>query len=143
MPRYSSASQAKLDTCHPDLQTLGGVLIKKIDHTVVCGHRGPTEQNEAYRTGKSTVQWPDSKHNHEPSMAFDIAPYFAEIGNIDWEDIKAFYLLAGRVLEIADRLYEEGKMTHRVRCGADWDSDGRTRDQRFDDAGHFELIQAR
>jgi hypothetical protein len=42
---------------------------------------------------------------------------------------------------IADKLYSEGKMTHRVRCGIDWDQDNDIDDTKFWDAGHFELVE--
>lgn len=142
MPRYSDTSRERLTQCHPDLQILFFVVIERIDHSILCGHRGQAEQDAAFAANTSTVRWPDSKHNQTPSMAVDAAPYFAEIGNIDWSDIIAISAFAGRVLEIADRLLREGVISHRVRWGGDWDLDGRNADQAFNDLVHFELIPA-
>ena len=139
MPAFSKSSIRNLNSCHPDLMTLFMEVIKHYDCTIICGHRGQSEQELAFADGNSRVRWPDSKHNQKPSRAVDAAPYFSEYG-LDWEDMKAFYLFAGRVLEIARRLKENGSIGHSVRFGGDWDSDGRTLDQTFNDAVHFELI---
>jgi len=40
----------------------------------------------------------------------------------------------------AERLYNEGKITHKLRWGGDWDSDKVFDDQNFDDLPHFELV---
>lgn len=136
MFRYSIVSKNRLSTCHPDLQTLFNEVIKYYDCTIVCGHRGQYEQDAAYNAGYSQVRWPNSRHNSFPSMAVDAAPY--EQG-IDWGKLQSAYF-AGRVMGIADKLYSEGKMTHRVRCGIDWDRDNDIDDTKFWDAGHFELV---
>lgn len=140
VPSYSSTSKARLDQCHADLQLLFTTVLERTDHSILCGRRGQQAQDKAYRTGKSQLQYPNSLHNQAPSMAVDAAPYFVEISNIDWSDIKAMCIFIGRVLETADRLYQQGDMTHRVRSGGDWDMDGRTSDQRFNDLAHFELV---
>ena len=140
MPEYSKTSKARLSTCHRDLQILFNTVIDRIDCTVITGYRGQEAQYEAYKAGNSKVQWDSSKHNKTPSLAVDVAPYFEDVG-IDWQDTGAFYLFAGRVLEIANQLYGQGAMTYRIRSGADWDGDGRTSDQTLHDPGHFELVR--
>lgn len=42
---------------------------------------------------------------------------------------------------LAQKLKEEGKMSHSVRYGGDWDSDKDIDDQNFRDLVHFELIE--
>ena len=69
-----------------------------------------------------------SKHNQEPSLAVDVAPW-----PIDWNDSHRFYHFAGFVLGIAAAL------NIRLRWGGDWDSDFDLRDQTFFDLPHFEL----
>ena len=91
--------------------------------------------------GYSQVHWPNSKHNSYPSMAVDAGPYFKEIKNLDWNDVKAFALFAGWVLCVADQLYQQNKITHKLKSGLDWDMDGRTSDHTFSDAPHFELVE--
>ena len=141
MPVFSARSLARLATCDPDLRTLFEAVIKVRDCTILCGARGEEEQTEAYRTGRSKVQWPDSKHNAGPGAprelaeAVDVLPY-----PIDWSDRERICLFAGFVLGLASLLYADDQMTRRVRWGGGWDRDGATRDERFFDGPHFELI---
>jgi peptidoglycan L-alanyl-D-glutamate endopeptidase CwlK len=109
-------------------------VIKHVDISILCGHRGKDEQDEAYRTGRSTVQWPRSKHNALPSLAVDIAPYLPDV-KIDWTDTAAFARLAGYVERVA---HEQGL---RTRWGGDWDQDRRTADERLIDMPHFEIME--
>lgn len=142
MPSYSATSSLRLAECHRDLRMVFGKVIKYMDCSILCGHRKEPEQNQAFAAGLSQLQWPDSKHNQLPSMAVDAGPYFIELGNTDWNDEKAFSAFAGRVLQIADEMLEKGEITHKLRWGGDWDGDGRTKDERFKDLPHFELIKA-
>lgn len=128
--KFSKISQARLDTCHPDLQAVLNEVIKKVDFTVICGHRSQAEQDLAFHTGKSKLRFPRSKHNTTPSKAVDIAPY-----PIDWNNRERFYFLAGIVLGTADR------MGIQLRFGGDWDRDGNITDNNFDDLVHFEIVE--
>lgn len=128
MPRFSESSIKRLQTCHPDLQKVFNEVIKYVDCTILCGHRDQADQDEAYRTGKSKLQWPRSKHNNAPSLAVDVVPY-----PVDWNDHKRFYYFAGFVLGIARTLGVE------LRYGGDWDGDFDLKDQNFFDLPHFEL----
>ena len=139
MPHYSQTSMRRLNSCHPDLMTLFMAVIEDYDCTIICGHRGKAAQEAAFESGNSRVNWPNGKHNRKPSKAVDAAPYFMGHG-LDWQDTKAFCYFAGRVMEKARHLKELGLMTHDIRYGGDWDSDGRTLDQTFNDLVHFELI---
>jgi peptidoglycan L-alanyl-D-glutamate endopeptidase CwlK len=136
---YSQTSKDRLESCHIDLQTIFYEVDEWQNCSIFCGHRGEDAQNKAYLENKSQVKFPDSKHNSEPSMATDSGPYFVDIRNTDWNDRIAFALYAGRVMQIADRLLREGKITHKLRWGGDWDGDGRNTDQKFHDLPHFEL----
>lgn len=49
-----------------------------------------------------------------------------------------FYYFAGRILQIADQCYREGKTKELLRWGGDWDKDHDFTDQNFDDLPHFE-----
>jgi peptidoglycan L-alanyl-D-glutamate endopeptidase CwlK len=131
---------ARLNTCHDDLQLIFSTVIASgYDCTIICGHRTKGKQETAFMGGFSQVHWPDSKHNTWPSMATDAGPYFKEIKNLDWDDVKAFALFAGWVLCVADQLYREGRVEHRLKWGGDWDMDGRTTNN-WVDAPHFELV---
>jgi len=98
---FSRRSLINLSTCDDRLQQIAeeAIAISPIDFTVLCGHRTKKQQLIAYEEGKSKVQWPDSKHNNSPSLALDLAPY-----PIDWNDRERFFLLAGCILTVANKL---------------------------------------
>ena len=128
--KYSERSRGKLRTCHLDLQQVFFQVVRRFDCTILCGHRGKEMQNALFREGKSKVKWPKSKHNIAPlSSAVDVAPY-----PIDWGDLNRFRYFAGYVLGIAHSL------GIRLRWGGDWDSDTEVKDNRFNDLGHFEVV---
>lgn len=130
--RLGNLSANRLDTCHPKLirliRAVAARIPSQLDFSVLCGHRGQTEQAEAFQTGMSTVEWPKSKHNALPSRAVDLAPY-----PLDWSDTARFARLAGYVQAVAD------EMSIRIRWLGDPDGDGRIKGQRFTDMPHFEL----
>jgi peptidoglycan L-alanyl-D-glutamate endopeptidase CwlK len=137
MRHFSTSSSAKLRTCHKDLQVLFNHVIQEYDCTIVCGHRGEEEQNEAFANGYSQLKWPQSKHNQDPSLAVDAVPY--EVTGLDWGRLQSAHF-SGYVKGIADQLYRIGTMQYKIRCGIDWDNDKDIDDTKFWDAGHFELI---
>lgn len=128
MPQFSAKSKERLATCHILLQQVCNEVIKHYDCTVVCGHRNKEDQEEAVRTGKSKVHFPNSKHNPEPSEAVDLVPC-----PVDWNNKEAFYHFAGFVRGVA------AMMNVKVRWGGDWDGDFDLKDQNFFDLPHFEL----
>lgn len=134
MPEFSSASKARLATCHPDLQRLFNRVIQNRDCTIICGHRTKEAQDEAYRGGFSRLKFPESMHNLEPSAAVDVMPYFNCTPHIRWDDIESTYNFVGYVQGIADELGIE------IRNGGDWNSDLNFHDQSFMDLPHYELI---
>ena len=107
---------------------LFSVVVKRFDCSVLCGYRARAEQNDLYRRGRSRLKYPNSRHNHKPSLAVDVAPY-----PLDWSDRERFCLFAGYVLGAADR------MGIPIRWGGDWDKNTLLSDNRFDDLPHFEL----
>lgn len=138
MPSFSKQSKAILATCHPDLQILFNTVILTFDCSIICGHRSQKDQEIAFKTGKSKLKFPNSKHNSNPSWAVDAAP-----SPIDWENLHRFHWFGGYVLGIADMLYKQGKMTHRVKWGGDWDRDMDLGDEKgLRDFPHFELISS-
>jgi len=130
MYSFGVKSQAQLDTCHPKLQEILNEAIKHIDFSVICGERTKAEQDRAYRSGMSSVQYPNSKHNTRPSLGVDVAPY-----PIRWDDTERFAHLVGIIKGIA---IAKGI---NVRLGIDWDNDGDIRDHSFMDYPHIELVQ--
>jgi len=134
VPSFSETSQDRLDTCHTDLIVLMEEVVKVFDCSIICGERTKEDQSEAFISKRSQTDWPDSKHNKEPSMAVDVAPY-----PIDWNDRERFTLFAGYVLGIAKTLKTQGRISHEVRWGGDWNRNWIVSDNRFDDLVHFEL----
>lgn len=134
---FSGVSRKRLLTCHKDLQVLFAYVIQGFDCTIVCGHREKADQDRAFAEKKSKLKYPNSKHNKIPSLAVDAAPY--EHGMIDWNKSQviafAFY-----VKGVADMLYMQKKMTHKIRLGADFNQNNDIDDESFLDAPHFELI---
>lgn len=139
MPRFSQQSFSRLSTCHPELQVLFYEVIKHFDCVVLEGYRDQAGQAKAVAEGNSKLAWPNGKHNHMPSLAVDVAPYHPPT-TVNWKDIKRFYFFGGYVLGIARILKEQGKMSHSVRYGGDWDMDTDISDQTFNDLVHFELV---
>jgi len=122
MYKFGKKSKKNLNTCHEDLQIILKEAIKVYDFSVLCGHRGEKEQNEAFANGKSKLKYPKSNHNQLPSNAVDIAPY-----PIDWKDINRFYELAGIIKGIA----------HILDIGIIWGGDWKF----FKDYPHFERLK--
>lgn len=120
MFKLSERSKRELATCHHDLQRIGEALILKVDFTVIKGRRGKEEQNKAFAEGKSKLKYPFSKHNPDPSLAFDLAP-----NPIDWNDTDKFIIFGELVMKTADEL------GIRLKWGRDFS---------FKDLVHFEMI---
>lgn len=121
MPKFGRRSMKRLSEVHEDLQSIAHELIKRMDVSVLCGHRDEKEQNAAFYRGASRLMWPRSKHNKVPSLAMDLAPY-----PIDWADIARFNEMCDLVEAIAK---EKGI---KVRMGRDFS---------FKDYPHVELSE--
>lgn len=143
MPRFSKQSLEKLFTCDHRLQLVFLEVVKYFDCIILAGHRGKEQQDMLYSQGKTKLKFPYSKHNREPSLAVDVAPYpliwpvLKQTTDSEWrkylKDVARFYAFGGFVLGVASQL------NIKLRWGGDWDGDWRFDDQRFDDLVHFEL----
>lgn len=144
MYSFSKKSKFNLSTCHKDIQLILNELIKFYDFSVIEGHRTLETQQQYFKDGKSKLDGVNqlSKHQSYPSMAVDIIPYKKNTNAFSGheKDDRRFYMMMGMVKAISHKLLEEGKISHKVRFGLDWDSDDTFRDQTFDDLPHFELI---
>tara|TARA_R100000306_G_C4358145_1_gene133844 strand:+ start:337 stop:750 length:414 start_codon:yes stop_codon:yes gene_type:complete len=134
MPKFSKRSQGRLDTCHPRLVTLFDQVIKHYDCTILEGYRDKQAQDEMFRSGRSKLNYPKSKHNGSPSLAVDVVPY-----PINWQNTERMRHFAGYVFGVASVLGIS------LRWGGDWKSTAFTedrglRDQSFMDLPHFELV---
>ena len=128
MPKFGKTSKEKLATCHEDLQKVFNEVIKKVDCSVLEGHRSEERQNKLYKEGKTKVRYPEGRHNASPSRAVDVVPY-----PVDWNDRERFHLFSGFVLGVAYR------MGINLRWGGDWNMNFEVDDNKFDDFPHFEL----
>lgn len=136
MPKFSQASFSKLSTCHSDLQCLFYEVIKYFDCTILEGYRNEADQEADFAKGVTKLHYPHGKHNANPSMAVDVTPY-----PINFDDEKLAIWFGGYVLGIAQKLKDEGKITHSVRWGGSWDGLGKLdRPGQLNDADHFELV---
>jgi len=137
MPKFGTRSRAKLETCETGIQIVMNEAIQYMDFTVIYGFRGEKAQNEAFKSGNSRLEFPNSKHNKNPSSAIDIAPWVK--GQIPWNKEEYFYLLAGYVLASAK------VCSIKLRWGGDWGGDGiivkYDKGESLNDLGHFELLE--
>ena len=159
MNKFGKSSREKLDTCHEDLQRIACEVISEseIDFSIVYGHRSPELQLSLYKQGREEIDgvWKrvqdkgvvtncdgtkvKSKHNESPSMAVDICIYVPGHKALTWDHEHLTYV-AGIMMSVARRLLKEGKVSHRLRWGGNWDGDGIIlRDQNLWDRPHFEL----
>ena len=129
MPRFGTRSKLRLTTCHPDIRAVMNAAIKFMDFSIISARRNEEQQTAAFEAGMSQVEWPDSRHNSDPSEGIDVAPF-----PIAWDDRERFTLLGGVILFAAFSMGIE------LRWGGDWDQDTQVNDNRFDDLGHFELV---
>lgn len=119
----TKASAKKLATCHPDLIKLIQSVADRTPIVVICGHRSEKEQNAAFASGHSKLQYPKSRHNTYPSQAVDIAPLVD--GKINWQNGKAFGALSIMVKQQARILGTP------IEWGGDWKA--------FKDEPHYQL----
>ncbi len=134
-------SLSRLDGVHPDLvrvvRRAAGMARPDEDFTVLEGVRTPERQRALYAQGRTApgkiVTW-TLKSNHFRNAktgfghAVDLAPF-----PVDWNDRARFDRLANLMFRAASI---EGVA---IRWGADWDRDGKPREQGESDSPHFEL----
>jgi hypothetical protein len=92
MPYFGRRSRERLATCHSDLRTIAKDAIKIVDFSIVFGRRTLEEQANLYARGRTVpgdiVTWAapgESRHNDDPSTAFDFAPWPEMYDAVDWK----------------------------------------------------------
>lgn len=143
MFKLGKRSLERLETCHVDLQVImeEAISTSMVDFGVAEGHRNIARQNKLFKEGKSRIDGINKKgkHNEFPSEAVDIFAYYN--GKAQWDDIHLGYL-AGHILCTAKRLLKEGKVTHKLRSGGNWDDDGIfVYDHSLKDLPHYEIYK--
>lgn len=156
--QFGENSKAKLSTCHSDIQKVFNLAISrsKVDFGVSEGHRSINTQKEYYAVGRTTQMHRGiitnvdgvtklGKHNQSPSLAIDIYiwhPRKKTRDDISYDGLHLSYV-AGVIDACSCELYEKGLITHKIRWGGNWDSDGIIKfDQTLDDMPHFEINEA-
>ena len=140
MNKWGKKSLRHYQTLDDDLKLLADEVLKVHDCSVLQGYRDKETQDRYFLNGTSSVRYPFSKHNRMPSMAIDLAPY---IPGEDPYDMERVLFFAGIVLGIANKLYAEGAMAHKVKWGGTWryslDAPFAFDEDRFFDGVHFQL----
>jgi len=124
MPKFGKRSLDRLKGVDARLQNVLNELVKIMDVTIIEGVRTKERQEELLKQGATKTKF--SKHIE--GKAVDLAPY-----PIDWKDRDRFHYMCGMIRGIGHM------MNVPVRVGADWDSDGETKDNNFDDLVHVEI----
>lgn len=142
MYKFGNTSKSRLQTCHKDIQLIMNEAIKitNVDFGIAEGHRSIEKQQQYFKEGKSKIDGVNKKgkHNYTPSLAVDIYPYFDN--GAKWDNEHLSYL-SGIIHAVSEMLFTDGKISHKVRWGGNWDMDGVILiDQSFDDRPHFELV---
>jgi peptidoglycan L-alanyl-D-glutamate endopeptidase CwlK len=136
MPVFSAQSKKHLATCHPDLQLLFNTVIETHDCTILEGYRDEEAQNKAFAQRKSRLKYPNGKHNKKPSMAVDVISF-----PVDFNNLRLCIWFGGYVQGVAERLRQEGKISHTIRWGGAWDGVGiLNRPGMLQDLVHFEIL---
>lgn len=152
--KFGKESLKQLSTCHVDLQLLAFEALKRsaIDFSIREGHRSMETQIEYFKKGWTTIDprigKSKSKHMLMPSMAFDFKIYVSsrivpkEYKNKDFTfEPEHLSYVAAIIICTAQFLYEDNKMSHKVRAGINWDDDGLLLyDHTLWDRPHIELI---
>jgi peptidoglycan LD-endopeptidase CwlK len=125
MPKFGKRSRERMEGVDFRLVEIMNELIKLMDVTIIEGLRTKERQDELVKSGASKTKF--SKHIE--GKALDLSPY-----PIDWENRDGFYYMGGMIRGIAQQL------GHNIRYGGDWDSDGDTKDNNFDDLVHIEIL---
>jgi len=132
MYKYSKQSLEKLETCDPRIQLISHELIRRFDHSIICGHRKMEEQNKAFNLGFSKLKFPDSTHNVYPSKGWDVVPYPSQFSKK-----LPFYFMAGQIFAIAFSLKID------IRWGGDFNQDNNFYNDNFIDLAHFEILESK
>jgi len=123
------ADLVRMVSLDPHLVAIYQALLVTMPVALVCAHRGEAEQHEAFLSGASKRDWPNSKHNSVPSRAMDLAPLplLYKAPTFDWG------FMAGVIWRAAEDLGIP------IIGGWDWNRNLTSSDEHFADLAHVEL----
>ena len=124
MPKFGKRSKERLRGIDTRLVNVLNELVKIMDVTIIEGLRSEQRQEKLLKEGSTKTKF----SKHITGKAVDLAPY-----PIDWNDRDRFHYMGGMIRGIAKQLNVP------VRWGGDWDGDGETKDNKFDDLVHVEI----
>ena len=124
MPKFGKRSKERLRGVDTKLVNVLNELVKIMDVTIIEGLRSEQRQEKLLKEGSTKTKF----SKHITGKAVDLAPY-----PIDWKDRDRFHYMGGMIRGIAKQLNVP------VRWGGDWDGDGETKDNSFDDLVHVEI----
>jgi peptidoglycan L-alanyl-D-glutamate endopeptidase CwlK len=165
---FSKDSKNKLSMAHWILAEIAKRAILILDIKVITTHRCKAEQNKAFQSGASKLEFPKSGHNGLPSKALDAMPYPVvwadKVSGKEKESAQSrvmfmagiFFGIFADMQELARfRLAEQSKgrltltesdlkkdieiLKYKLRWGHDWDGDRDFFNSKFIDSPHFEL----
>ena len=128
MPKFGKRSLKRLEGVDTRLVSVLNKLFKIMDVTIIEGVRSAEKQLEYFESGKSKIDGIKKKGQHQLGNAVDLAPY-----PIDWDDRDRMHYMGGILIGIGHM------MGYKLRWGGDWDRDGETKDNSFDDLVHIEI----
>ena len=133
MKTWGKTSSKHRQSIDHRLNNVSDRVLQLRDHSIIQGHRIKEDQNAAFDIGTSKLRWPDGSHNSIPSMALDMQPYpMSDDDDTLREDLS---YLAGLYVGIGS------EMGLQLRWGGDWDKNGQTSDNRWDDLFHIEISE--
>jgi len=161
MASYGKRSKTNLEGLHPDMVLICTRVLTKYgyDHSIIEGCRLAKTQFEYFQKGRekkgdewivvdqskviTTLDGYKKISNHQKKddsygHAIDAYPYPIDLKNTLLAQAR-FYVFAGFMFAACAELLSEGKITHSLRWGGDWDRDWDFKDQNFNDLPHYEL----
>lgn len=131
MFKFSQRSLNNLKGVHPDLVKVATKALEysAVDFVVTEGVRTIERQKQLVAQGKSKTM----NSRHITGHAIDIVPVSGS-GALLWNQCP----------DVAQAMFEAAKeLGIPIRWGGDWDMDGDSKDEKFYDGPHFELLRSK